>query len=1139
MVLRWILAALLQDCLTISIVSSEVHILPPPGIYLSYLLTNASLYSAPLRGLRPEESTEQEEVRQRNVSCIHAEHSRAAEHGVLCLWSGTGHDADTMVRDYVAFKKIMFPSDSHLIDYTWQLQCYMGENTNEITCEIQYVTQEAVMNLEFMPHLHYARNDKEEDKMEADCRCHRHERCECRISPAASNESYTLWMDIVGPGTSLHYPPLLLRAGTIIMPDPPSHLRTEITSDGKLKVLWSSFASTSRRLQCQVKHYLSTAEKISPPVYVLVEKTYVILDVPESCSPLLFEVRCRRFPDLGVWSNWSLPVAFKSQGGYYFPQRLVVDSGSSASVFCMFCDKNKKIPSKAITWGLNLAEQFSSKYYTAVSDYVGKVTIDNLNTTTPKGKFQYDALYCCVQGIGCQPRYAEIFVIDTNISITCETNGEMTVMTCRWMPRQVIPLKDITLTFRYYEEINYSFETDIKYDASAMKICEMQPDGSYKCIFNKIKIISSYSMWIEIQHPSGTLRSPPVSLRPIDIVKPYAPRMVQAEMMAGTEHAMRHLHVSWGRPRFVVEDISYQLRYRLQGREAEWQVIDIYRNESATIFQVDVCQAYTIQVRCQVVNLSDIWSNWTNPLDTVVKDIKEPSSGPEFWRITTKKNIQKGDNITLVWKPLQKAQSLCSIRGYELVQQVSNIISWSTYVGNVTNYTLTLQHSTVTLTLQAVNSLGHSKMNHNLTLSEDVSKVTAVQSLNIYSQNSTVLAVWSVSPVPYNLLGFVLEWKNLRVRSRVRWMYIPPNVYRYYIEDKLFAIEKYKFSLTPVFLEGVGSPRITYEFSKVDTDEIQNNTGLYIILPVITATSFLLVITLAISHQRMKRLFWKEVPNPKYCSWAQGVNFQKPDTLENLFMKHRQHLAYNFPFILEPESIFENLNIDKGWKREDIDNVSIVDRLTDDHDSACATSHFSSSCTYEDEPETSIYRDISCQSSVKYATIIGNPHHAKPGVNERKISVSSGDGCFLTNNPIVIGNMEEKTQAFLFMAGLHTKEPKMMSSNSTVSSEGFSEPTDQEESFEGDSPERNLYYLGLDPNENNEQDNYFSKNPLVTYHIQENISYQELNFRREKSSKIIENDYGQPGFLKRTLRPYVPQFQSQSPDDTEVFDMCT
>ncbi|XP_066453771.1 leptin receptor [Eleutherodactylus coqui] len=1133
MVLQWILAALLHECLTSSLLSPGVHILPPSGAYVSYLLTNASSYSPPLV---PEVVTQQHRALQQwSFSCIDVQHSHTAEYGVLCLWNGTRHDEDTIVKEYVEFKKTMFPEDSHLVDHTWQLQCFMRENTTQITCEIQYVTQEIFINMEFMPHLYYARNDSKEHRVGADCRCHRHERCECRISPAAHNESYILWMEIVDPVTSLRSPPMLLRAAAIIKPDPPRDMRAEITSDGKLKILWSSFVSTSSRFQCQVKHYMNTTAEISPPSYVFVENTYIILDVPESCSPLVFEVRCRGFPELGVWSNWSVPIVLKSKDGYYFPQRVVVSSESSASIFCMFCDKNKKIPSSAITWGLNLVEQIPANQYTTVSNYVAKVTINNLNITKPKGKFQFDALYCCVQGIECQPRYAEIYVIDTNISITCETNGELTVMTCRWTPKQIIPLRDITLTFRYYEDKNYMFVTDIEYHTSTIKRCDLQQDGSYQCIFKIIKMMYIYHMWVEIQHPGGTLRSPPVSLKPIEVVKPNAPPMLQAEMV-DAEHDTRHIHVTWGRPKLGFDDVFYQLRYRVQELEAEWQVVDIYNNESANILQVGACQAYTIQVRCQLVNLSDIWSDWSIATKTEVKDIKEPSRGPEFWRIMPENYIQKGDRITLVWKPLLKEESLCSIQGYEVVQQVSDSITSSMYVGNVTSYILTLQHSKVTLTVRAINSFGRSKVNHNLTLSEDISKVKAMESLDMYALNKTVLAVWKMPPVPYELLGFVLEWKNLGRRSQMRWTYIPPNVRRYYIKDHFFAIEKYKFSLTPVFLEGVGSPIITYDISREDA--MQKNTGLYIILPVLTATSFLLVITLAISRERMKQLFWKEVPNPKYCSWAQGVNFQKPDTLENLFMKHHQHLAYDFPFILEPEAIFENLNIDKGWMKEDVDKVSIVDKLSADHDSACDSSNFSS-CTYADEPVASIYGDGLCQSSVKYATIISNPQQSKQCINERKISISSGDGCFLRNNSIVIGNLGDEDQAFLIMAALHTKEPKMTSSNSNVSSEGFSEPTDQEESFEGDSPERNLYYLGLDANQNNEEDNYFSNNPLLTYHIQESISYQDLNFRTEKSSKLKENDYGHPGFLKRTLRPYMPQFQIQSSDDIEVFDMCT
>ncbi|XP_071983717.1 leptin receptor isoform X2 [Engystomops pustulosus] len=866
MILQWILAALLQECLTLYIVSPEVHVLPPSGLYLSYLLTNASSDHPPLEGLVAEQH---EAPQRRNFSCI-----KTGEYSVLCLWKRKEHDADTIVEDYEEIKKISFPADSLLVDHTWKLQCFTGENTTGITCETHHVTQDGFM--QYMLHLYYQRNDKDEDEIGADCRCGGADRCRCHLSPAAYNDSYLLWMEIVTPVTSLRSPPILLRAAAIIKPDPPGDLRAEITSDGKLKVLWT--IDGSWRLQCQVKHYVNSTEEISPPsyspiVHIVVEKTFVILDVPESCSPLVFEVRCRKFPELGPWSNWSLPMIFKSQDGYYFPQRVVVSSGSSASVFCMFCDQNKKVPSGAISWGLNFARTDPSWQYSAVSQYVAKITIDNLNMTTPKGKFNIDALVCCIKGIECQPRYAEIYAIDTNINIMCEANGDITNMSCWWTPKQVLLPKDIKLTFRYYEELNYLFETDIKYSSPLVKSCEVPKNGSYRCDFHRVRSVYIYHMWVEIQHPGGTLRSPPVSLKPSEVVKPFTPVIEKAEMMVDTEQDSSRLHVTWSRPTFVVYNILYQLRYQLRGQEAAWQVVDIYEKEWADLPVVDPCEAYTIQVRCQLVNLSSIWSDWSDAVHKTVKDIHDPLRGPEFWRILTKSHLQKGDNVTLVWKPLQNKESLCSVQGYELVQQASNI-SHSTYVGNVTNYTLTLSHNVSTVTIRAVNSLGKSTKNHNLTLSADMSAVKAVQTLDLYAKNGTALAVWKMSPVPYNLQGLVLEWKNLRKRSQVQWTYIPPNVRRYYIEGQFLAIEKYKFSLTPVFLEGVGRPHITYEFSK-DVDEMQNNTGLYIILPVLTATSFLLVITFAISHQRMKRLFWKEVPNPKYCSWAQGVNFQK------------------------------------------------------------------------------------------------------------------------------------------------------------------------------------------------------------------------------------------------------------------------
>ncbi|XP_075037936.1 leptin receptor isoform X2 [Mixophyes fleayi] len=1123
MVWKWILTViLLWECLVITLVSPETYRIPSSGVFLSYLSANKPL-NTPLTGGIVQEI--------RNVQCINLGNKKKSGHGSFCLWNGTDTNY-TIHEQYMEIQKTIlaaFSSDIHLVDHTWTLQCWIGENGSRITCEIQYLAQETDVNVAFIPKLYYARNDRYEHRIEPDCNCLGYKVCECFIPSVTYSDSFILWMEIPDPVTSLMSPPMSIKAAAIIKPDSPSDLRIEITEEGKLKILWSQPEPLTYRLQYQVKYYLNTTEN-NVQLYLMVGEPYVILNVTESCSPLVFEVRCRRLPTPGIWSNWSVPTVLKSQGGFYFPQKVLVPSGSSVSVYCMYCDNNRRVPSKDITWGLKLEVEIPSKQYTTISDYISKVTFTNLNTTIPQGKFHYDALYCCAPSVGCQPRYAEVYVVDVNISITCETNGRLTVMTCRWSAKQIAALKETNLTFQYYQNINYCFEMDINYGASISKSCALKEDGFYECVFNPIRTTYSYYMWVEVRSPMGTLKSTPVCVRPSDVAKPNTPLEVQAEITADTEH----LHVSWRKPEFALFDVMYvyQVRYRVQGQETEWQVLDIYKNEFADIPEVDACEPYTVQIRCKAIDVSEYWSDWSNPVNTMIKDVRAPLKGPEFWRFVQKNIIQKGDNITLIWQPVQKEQLLCSVRGYEILHQVSNTVSWSESIGNATNYTFSLQHSAVIVTVRALNSLGHSKVNRHLTLSERMSAVKAVKSLDVYPLNSSAVAVWNLFPVPYEPLEFVLEWRNLRENAQVRWAFIPPNVSKYYFEDQFFFIEKYQFSLTPVFLEGISSTKTTYEFSK---DEMQNNAGLYVILPVITATSFLLAITLAISHQRMKQMFWKDVPNPKYCSWAQGVNFQKPDTLEHLFIKHHEHLVHSFPLILEPEGIFENLNTDKDWEKEDLGIISIVDRLRDDRDSACATSHFSSGCTYAEEAEGSMYRGSTCQSSVKYATIISNPQQTKQCISGRKMSASSCDGCFLKNNSIVIGNLEDEKRAFLIMAGLQTKQPSKTSSNSTVSSEGFSEPSDPEGSFEGDILENNVYYVGIDSIQNNEHENYFSENPLVTYHLQENISYQEMDFRKDKSSEFIDNNYVHRSLVKKSLHSYMPQFQIQSTSDLEMF----
>ncbi|CAH2310940.1 leptin receptor isoform X1, partial [Pelobates cultripes] len=961
------------------------------------------------------------------------------------------------------------------------------------------------------------------------CNCLSYPRCVCFLPFVNASEGYVLWLHIFNDTTEFVSPGMAVSPSNIVKTNPPDELKMEITEQGTLKVLWSKPKFVQTDLQYLVKHYTNTSVN-GTQVFNLVNETSLIIENVVPCSTLLVEVRCKSLHNTSIWSDWSSPAVFNPQDVIYFPQKVLASSGSNVSVHCIYCDGGRVVPSKEIRWWFNLAEKISDRQYSVVSEYAGKVSLTNLNKTKPKGKFNYDVLHCCIQSNKCHHRYAEIHVLDTNINISCQTEGRQTAMTCRWDAKQ-IPIRDnISLELKYYRNKVYCSETHRDPNASSLADCLLQRDGFYECIFQSVYILSGYTMWIEIKHPLGILHSPPVCVMPIDVVKPLAPSRVEALITEGNGD----LYVSWKRPALPAYELQYQIQYGVQGKETQWEfffffkMIDISKNESITVQVKEICASYTVHIRCRRSDGSGYWSDWSGPVHTVLKDIRAPLKGPDFWRIIQNNPIQKGENVTLLWQPLAKEYSLCSIRRYKVYHQTPKNASWSEDIEDTTTYAFTMMDDVQTVTVLAINSLGCSYMNRHLTFSHKISAVSAVRSFSVYLINSScVVAMWTLLPSLYTPSEFVVEWRNLRKEADVRWTFIPANVTRYYIEDVFFIIEKYVFSLYPIFPEGVGSPTFTYGFTNVDLTEPPNDTGLYVILPIIILSSLLLAGTLMVSHQRMKQMFWKDVPNPKYCSWAQGVNFQKPDTLENLFIKHHEHLAPNSVYLLEPETSFENLSIDKAFQKEHVDDISIVNGLftvvdDPDHDSACATS---SSCVYEDGVEETIYTSVICQSSVKYASIINNPQQRENYINERKVSASSFDGCFLENKTLVIGNLEDEQQSFIILSGLQPKQPSKQSSNSTVSSEGFSEPSDHEESFaDFCNIERSLYYIGLDSSQQSEAENYFSENPLETYPFQENIPYKQMDFIKDTSSEFITNSYDNRGSVKNVIS-YMPQFQ--------------
>lgn len=781
---------------------------------------------------------------------------------------------------------VVKPLVSRQLGVNWDIECWMKGDLTLFICHMEPLLKNPFKNYDSKVHLLYDLPEViddlplpplEDSFQTVQCNCSVRE-CECHVPVPTAKVNYALlmYLEITSAGVSFQSPLMSLQPMLVVKPDPPLGLRMEVTDDGNLKISWDSQTKAPFPLQYQVK-YLENSTIVREAAEI-VSDTSLLVDSVLPGSSYEVQVRSRRLDGSGVWSDWSLPQVFTTQDVMYFPPKILTSVGSNASFRCIYKNENQTISSKQIVWWMNLAEKIPETQYNTVSDHISKVTFSNLKATRPRGKFAYDAVYCCNEQ-ACHHRYAELYVIDVNINISCETDGYLTKMTCRWSPSTIQSLVGSTVQMRYHRRSLYCPDNPSIRPTSELKNCVLQRDGFYECVFQPIFLLSGYTMWIRINHSLGSLDSPPTCVLPDSVVKPLPPSNVKAEITINTGL----LKVSWEKPVFPENNLQFQIRYGLNGKEMQWKTHEVFdaKSKSASLPVSDLCAVYVVQVRCRRLDGLGYWSNWSSPAYTLVMDVKVPMRGPEFWRIMDGDITKKERNVTLLWKPLMKNDSLCSVRRYVVKHHTAHNGTWSQDVGNQTNLTFLWAESAHTVTVLAINSIGASLVNFNLTFSWPMSKVNAVQSLSAYPLSSScVILSWTLSPDDYSLLYLVIEWKNLNDDDGMKWLRIPSNVNKFYIHDNFIPIEKYQFSLYPVFMEGVGKPKTINGFTKDDIAKHQNDAGLYVIVPIIISSCVLLLGTLLISHQRMKKLFWDDVPNPKNCSWAQGLNFQKrADTL--------------------------------------------------------------------------------------------------------------------------------------------------------------------------------------------------------------------------------------------------------------------
>ncbi|RMC08784.1 hypothetical protein DUI87_15035 [Hirundo rustica rustica] len=581
---------------------------------------------------------------------------------------------------------------------------------------------------------------------------------------------------------------------------------------------------------------------------------------------------------------------------------------------------------------------------------------------------------------------------DMDFNISCETDGYLTKMTCRWSANPTTSLLG-SLQLRYHRSQIYCSDFPSPPPNSEVKECRLQRDHSYECTFQPIFLLSGYTLWIEFRHFLGTLESSPTCIIPADVVKPLPPSNVGAELTRN----VGLLNVSWTKPAFANRDLAFQIRWNPGNRQdIPWQLSEVPSPAGswAVVAVEQLCVEYAVQVRCRELHGAGYWSDWSRAAQTLVQDIR----------------------------------------------------------------------------------------------------VDAVQSLSAYLVNSTcVVLVWSLCPQIPGIKSFVIEWKNLNKEEQMKWLRVPPDLRKYFIYDHFLLIEKYQFSLYPVFAGGVGKARATDQFDKGGF-ETGGSGSLHVVLPIV---------------------FF-------HLSFAAGsvAGFTpKPETLEHLFAKHPE-LTSCEPLLLGAELVLEDISVTKTSGKEEPGDFLGVDPTfpspqDSECDSACSSSHFQSSGFSRSCQDG----ETTAQCDLKYATVVSNSRSS--GLCRRKTNPRSClDRCFLGEDSIALGAFssgvwEVGDGAFLVFPGSQPSRAL-----SLVSSEGFSEPLD--EAFPAGA-ERSLYYLGITALEKGQREDFLTESSRGTCQLQST----DLLTQRGLLQRIPTNvkEFIQSSLKPNPTIPYVPQFR--------------
>ncbi|XP_052455578.1 leptin receptor [Carassius gibelio] len=995
--------------------------------------------------------------------------------------------------------------------------CWLeGERTNLICYAKSHRAGTAASLLTIRPQLVVQMNVRSDEIMSTGshaAQCAGEETVMCSVSLHGNDATVLLTISITLNETTALSPKMQVSTHHLRRPDAPVNLHYNVTTEGEVIFRWSDTQPDSYAVNYEIR-YSSNSSLQQWEMVKVKGRSWVPLNDLSSAIRYTVQVRCQSH--FSYWSEWSQPFYFTLDVSY-IPAEVFTAPGSEVTVSAVFHNRSWSA-SKAV-WMLNGQVKIPESHYRVINEQVSAVTV----TVDEPG---FDTLMCCHQWgerFKCFIAYAKIYTQGMfNADITCQSkNSEEDTMRCEWNKSTWAQVRLLYSSRRYtmcetISEMEGSEEAEES--MSLVKECPSGPGDHRECTLRNLSMFSCYKIWLEVEGGRGKVRSFPVYVAPIDVVKPSSPTDLEATTLPN-----KTLSVSWKRPNLPVYDMQYELRFvALRGMaNTQWKVMGPLLEPNAEILLEESCVQFNVEVRCRRLNGSGYWSDWSMSYTSVVYNRKAPEMGPDFWRIIQEDPLRNvtNTNVTLIIKqPILAGDPYSCVEGLVFEHQASGRAVWSNETTLVQFHSFQWRKEAHTVTVMSRNALGISTRNRNITLFHQP-KRRVVRSFSVVANASCVHLSWSLLPDHPVPQSFVIEWLDLNkdpeqdmsLIERLQWVRVQSTARDLSLCRRFYGSEE--FTLYPVFVDGEGEP-VRYTATR-------GSPAAYILLLIIAFLSMVLFVTLLISQNQMRKLMWKDVPNPNNCSWAKGMDFRQIDTMENLF-PHSEGLTA-CPLLLVSESICEVEIIEKPHPvtlEHEKDNVVLTYNSGDKTTTSSALLADSSEPLSLEASTAAPTPETSGQSSVTYSTILLSDQPSLLRKQQESLSSSSDEGNFSANNSDISGSFPGGLWDLENHVCSDSANPRHSSSYNSV--EEFSDTSDQDyEASENTGVAKDLYYLEVNEEEDEDEEE-----------IKETQGEQEKNeivvrvdarpLLESKDSTSVDSNN-----ISHSIPLYLPQFRTE------------